>query len=68
MGLARHFLSEGRIITTDNFFTSSRLGKMLWDNKTKLLGTIRKNRIGNPQDFMNEEIKVPTICRYQKKI
>lgn len=58
MELATKFLDEGRTIVADNFFTSSRLGLDLWSRKTYLLGTLRKNRTDNPNDFIKEPFEV----------
>lgn len=53
--LAGDFLDRGRTIIADNFFTSSKLGKALWERKTHLLGTIRARREGNPGNFIKEQ-------------
>lgn len=56
--LASDFLGEGRTITADNFFTNSQLGQYLWSERTRLLGTIRKDRIGNPKELVKEKLEV----------
>jgi hypothetical protein len=58
MDLCQPFLNAYRTIVTDNFFTSSKLGLNLMSKNTYLLGTIRKNRIGNPKNFLNEDVEV----------
>ena len=42
--LVEPYISVGRNITTDNFFTSVSLAKKLLAKKTTLVGTIRRNR------------------------
>lgn len=61
MRLCQQYLNHNRTIVTDNFFTSSALGKSLFDKKTFLLGTVRQNRVGNPSDFLKEKIPVCKI-------
>jgi hypothetical protein len=58
MDLSSKFQNAGRIIVTDNFFTSSELGQSLLKKRTQLLGTIRRNRQGNPKDFIGEKVEV----------
>ena len=41
LDLAEQYLKSGRTVTTDNFYSSIALAKML------LVGTLRKNRMGN---------------------
>jgi hypothetical protein len=56
--LSSKFQNAGRTIVTDNFFTSSELGQQLLKKQTRLLGTIRRNRQGNPKDFIDEKVEV----------
>jgi hypothetical protein len=56
--LCHEFLKSGRTLITDNFFTSTRLGKYLAANQTYLVGTLRKSRSENPDVFMSEIIPV----------
>jgi hypothetical protein len=58
--LTKKWLSDGRVIVADNFFTSCQLGKELWLLKTFLLGTIRINRSGNPEDFVSDKLEPTT--------
>ena len=37
------FLNEGRILFTDNFYTSPSVAEHLLDNNTNLCGTVRTN-------------------------
>lgn len=52
--MASEYFGNGRTIVTDNFFTTSTLGQELWEKKTFLLGTVRKNRVDNPGSFVKE--------------
>lgn len=56
--LVADWLDSGRIISTDNFFTSSNLGRYLYARNTQLLGTIRANRVGLPREFVKEPLEV----------
>jgi hypothetical protein len=62
--LSSKFQNAGRTIVTDNFFTSSELGQQLLKKQTRLLGTIRRNRQGNPKDFIDEKVEVQNALRY----
>ena len=44
MKLAEPYLKKGRNITTDNYFTSVKLAKLLKSKNTSLLGTLNKMR------------------------
>lgn len=48
---ACNYLQKGYHIFIDNFFTSIPLIKWLYSEKTFVTGTIRKNRIGLPNDY-----------------
>ena len=50
LDLAEKYLNSGRTVTTDNFYTSLALANILLENETHLVGTLRKNRVGNPKD------------------
>lgn len=44
MKLMEPFQKKGRNVTTDNFFTTVKLGKKLKSNGTSIVGTIRRSR------------------------
>ena len=44
--LAEQYLKTGRTVTTDNYYTSVALAKMLLESQAHLFGTLRKNRAG----------------------
>lgn len=77
MKLMGNLLGKGRIVTTDNYFTSPTLGLNLLRNNTYLVGTIRPNRTGVPTKFVQEVIEVgkslfvfrrsETLLKYQAK-
>lgn len=57
LDLAEKYLDHGRTLATDNFYTSVSLAKMLLARKTHLIGTLRKNRIGNPKEVTMAKLK-----------
>ncbi|XP_050307489.1 piggyBac transposable element-derived protein 4-like [Anthonomus grandis grandis] len=56
MELMEGLLDSGRTLYTDNWYTSVSLAKRLIDRKTHLVGTIRANRKGNPQEVIKEKL------------
>ncbi|XP_050300132.1 piggyBac transposable element-derived protein 4-like [Anthonomus grandis grandis] len=56
MELMEGLLDRGRTLYTDNWYTSVSLAKRLIDRKTHLVGTIRANRKGNPQEVIKEKL------------
>lgn len=42
------FLGKGQTVYIDNFYNSVPLVKYLFENQTKVVGTLRKNRKDNP--------------------
>lgn len=58
MNLVKDLLMKGRIVFTDNFFTSTFLAEWLYRNRTFLVGTIRSNRRGLPNLLMQEKLPV----------
>ena len=57
MDLAEQYLKTGRTVTTDNYYTSVALANMLLENQTHLVGTLRKNRAGNPKVVVNAHLQ-----------
>lgn len=57
MELVAPYLHEGRILYTDNFYSSVDLAQELNKNKTHLVGTLRSNRKGNPKEVINKKLK-----------
>jgi predicted O-methyltransferase YrrM len=55
--LSENLLNAGRILVTDNFYTRIELAKKLLQRKTYLLGTLRKNRKGNPPEVVKKKLK-----------
>ena len=53
MKLADPYLKKGRNITTDNYFTSVKLAKLLKSKNTSLLGTLNKMRREVPSELKN---------------
>lgn len=46
--LMRNYLEKGHTLYTDNYYNSVQLAKYLNENKTHIVGTLRKNRHENP--------------------
>ena len=57
LDLAEQYLKTGRTVTTDNYYTSVALANMLLENQTHLVGTLRKNRAGNPKVVVNAHLQ-----------
>ena len=49
LDLAEQYLESGRTVPNDSFYSSVTLAKMLLAHQTHLVGTLRKNRMGNPK-------------------
>lgn len=64
--LSDDLLDEGRLIITDNFYTSIPLAMYMKSRGTDLCGTIRTNRKGLPKDVMAAELKQGEIAAQQK--
>lgn len=57
MTLAEKLLDSGRSMVTDNYYTSMDLANKLLHRETRLLGTLRSNRRGNPKEVMEKKLK-----------
>ena len=57
LDLAEQYLKTGRTVTTDNYYTSVALAKMLLENQTHLVGTLRRNRASNPKAVVDAHLK-----------
>lgn len=57
MSLCQDILGKGRTICTDNWYTSVDLAEKLITMNTHLLGTLRKNRRGNPKQVVSQKLK-----------
>lgn len=51
INLVKKYNYTGRVITTDNFFTSVNLAQELWSKGLKLVGTLRANKTEIPIEF-----------------
>lgn len=56
MDLMRPILGEGRVLYTDNFYTSVDLAHCLNNEKTHLVGTLRQKRKHNPVQVTNAKL------------
>ncbi|KAJ8879004.1 hypothetical protein PR048_019610 [Dryococelus australis] len=63
--LCDSLLNAGRVIVTDNYYTSIELANKLIDKSTNLLGTLRSNRKHNPQTVLNKKPKRGTLVGQQ---
>ncbi|KAJ8957775.1 hypothetical protein NQ314_006487 [Rhamnusium bicolor] len=54
---------QGRILFTDNFHTSAVLAQELLNQKTHLVGTLRKKRKLNPTEVTTKKLKREMIAR-----
>ncbi|XP_050301083.1 piggyBac transposable element-derived protein 4-like [Anthonomus grandis grandis] len=64
MELMANLLDSGRILYTDNFYTSVHLAHQLLEHSTHLVGTLRSNRKLNPQEVIQAKLnKNDTISR-----
>ena len=55
--LTEKLLDEGRILYTDNFYTSCPLARILLNRNTHLVGTLRRTRKYLPKDIMTKKLK-----------
>nr|CAI5863377.1 unnamed protein product [Callosobruchus analis] len=55
--LMEPLLDCGRLLVTDNFYTSVSLAHALLDRKTHLIGTLRKNRKYNPKPVTDAKLE-----------
>lgn len=58
MTLTDGLRNAGRVIVCDNFFISMELANLLHNARTYILGTLRKNRQGNPAEFVRENLDI----------
>lgn len=50
----------------DNFYCSVPLVQYLFENQTKVVGTLRKNRTDNPKDTLNTKLGKGEVVHAQK--
>lgn len=62
MTLCENYLDHGRVVVTDNFYTSIDLAQRLLNRKTHTVGTLRKNRKGTPKEIIKEKLKTGEIA------
>ncbi len=58
LGLCQPFYGSGIHVTTDNFFTSLSLSKLLAQKQISLVGTVRQNRREIPPQFGEKQQKM----------
>lgn len=57
MSLCSQILNKGHTLATDNWYTSLELAYNLLEHNTHLVGTIRKNRKGLPQNVVQAKLQ-----------
>ncbi|WKY06417.1 hypothetical protein Q1695_006534 [Nippostrongylus brasiliensis] len=65
MELMNCFLVQGRILCTDNWYTSMPLAHNLLKNKTDMIGTLRRNRKGVPQIIRDIKLQKGEVVNKQ---
>ncbi|XGW33830.1 hypothetical protein V3C99_017916 [Haemonchus contortus] len=65
--LMEGFLDEGRIVCTDNFYSSVGLAEKLISRRSHLVGTLRRNRKGIPKEIKETKLKRGQLCCKQKR-
>ncbi|KAJ8936008.1 hypothetical protein NQ314_012534 [Rhamnusium bicolor] len=67
INLTQDLLNEGRLIITDNYYTSIGLAKHLYQQNTNLIGTVRKNRKGLDNSTLEAKLQKGEICSVQQQ-
>lgn len=57
LSLCKNIFGKGHTICTDNWYTSIELAKKLIAKNTHLIGTMRSNRRGIPQDLLAKKLQ-----------
>ena len=65
ISLCDELLNEGRLLFTDNWYTSIPLAKYLKQRRTDLCGTLRKNRRELPQQVIQQRVTRGQIAAQQ---
>lgn len=55
--LAQRYLGKGHTLYLDNYYNSVQLAEFLYQNKTHVVGTLRKTRKGNPKHVISSKLK-----------
>lgn len=65
MDFSSPYLDHGRVLYTDNFYSSVDLAEELNRKKTHLVGTLRSNRKNNPKEVVNKKLKKGEFIPYK---
>lgn len=57
ISLCKDVLGKGHTICADSYYTSLDLAETLISMHTHLVGTLRKNRRGNPKEVVSQKLK-----------
>jgi len=57
LDLMSGLLNQGRVLYMDNYYNSPALAKLLYEQKTHVVGTLRMNRKGVPKDLAKLKLK-----------
>lgn len=55
--LAERYFGKGHTLYLDNYYNSVKLAEFLYENKTHVVGTLRKNRKGNPKVVIDYKLR-----------
>ncbi|KAJ8959751.1 hypothetical protein NQ314_006180 [Rhamnusium bicolor] len=65
--LAQRYLGKGNTLYLDNYYNSVQLAEFLYQNKTHVVGTLRKTRNGNPKHVISSKLKKKTGEKVSRK-
>jgi hypothetical protein len=65
--LMRNYLGKGHTLYMDNYYNSVQLAEYLYEKKTHVEGTLRKNRKENPSSITAAKLKKGEAVHAQKK-
>ena len=65
VALMQPYLDSGRVLFTDNFYTSPSLAKYLKDHNTFLCGTIKRNRKFYCSELVHVQLEKGTAVFYE---
>lgn len=67
--LAERYFGKGHTLYLDNYYNSVKLAEFLYEKKTHVVGTLRKNRKGNPKIVVDCKLrKGESIFRKKKNV
>lgn len=67
MDLSSPYTDNGRVLYTDNFYSSVDLAEELNKKKNHLVGTLRSNRKNNPKEVINKKLKKGEFIAFKNR-